>query len=139
MAERATELYDAAALALKGHGTPQEIAEIYYAMGSQARLAGDSRRALAILERAASELPPNEVRARAMLRRVGPYAAGLGRYRSRRHRDREAAAVADLPIYQNALGYAALNAASPMRSKCERRISPTLLGARARPSLARPV
>lgn len=114
MAERATELYDAAALALKDHGTPQEIAEIYYAMGSQARIAGDSRRALAILERAASELAPQEVRARAMLRITSALILlDWGDTAAASLAIAEAAAVADLPIYQNALGYAALNAADP--------------------------
>ena len=68
MAERSAELYDAAATALKGHGTPQQIAEMYYADGPQARLAGDNQRAMTILDRAVRELPASEVRARALLR-----------------------------------------------------------------------
>jgi DNA-binding NarL/FixJ family response regulator len=114
MAERAAELYDAAAIALKGHGTPQEIAEIYYAMGSQARVAGNSRRALAILERAANELPGHEERARAMLRITSALILlDWGDTAAAKAAIVNAAAASDLPIYQNALGYAALNAADP--------------------------
>ncbi len=114
MAERAAELYDAAASALRGHGTPQQVADLYYAMGSQARVAGDSRRALAILERAADELPSGEIRARAMLRITSALMLlDRGDTAAANTAIAQADAVSDLPIYQNALCYAALNAADP--------------------------
>ncbi|HET6275821.1 MAG TPA: AAA family ATPase [Candidatus Cybelea sp.] len=116
MAERSTELYDAAASALKGHGTPQQIAEMYYAMGSQARLSGDNQRAMMILDRAVREIPENEVRARALLRITSALMLlDRGETAAADAAIVDAAAAADLPIYQNALGYAALNAADPAR------------------------
>lgn len=114
MAARSAELYDAAASVLKGHGTPQEIAEMYYAMGSQARLAGDNQRAMAILDRAVRELPENERRARALLRITSALMLlDRGETAAAAAAIADAAGAADLPIYQNALGYAALNAADP--------------------------
>lgn len=112
MAERSAELYDAAATALKGRGTPQQIAEMYYAMGSQARVAGDNERAMAILDRAVLELPAAEQRARALLRiSSAVMLLDRGETAAADAAIAEAQAVSDLPIYQNALGYAALNSA----------------------------
>jgi len=110
MAERATQLYGAAAAALAAHGTPQQMAEIYYAMGSQARIAGDNRRAMSIIDRAAQALPAHEERAKAMLQVTSAFM----------HLDRgdvdlakaliaRAQAASGLPIYHNAVAYAALN------------------------------
>jgi DNA-binding CsgD family transcriptional regulator/DNA-binding transcriptional ArsR family regulator len=109
LAERATQLYGAAASALLGLDTPQRLAEIYYAMGSQARLAGDNRRALSIIERAASDLPPDETRARAMLQVTSAFMRlDRGEVDQAKALIAQAEAASDLPIYHNAVAYAAL-------------------------------
>jgi DNA-binding CsgD family transcriptional regulator len=111
MAERAAQLYDAAGSILKAYGTPQQIAEIYYAMGSQARQAGDNARAMAILDRAVRDLPETATRARAMLRITSALMhCDRGETEAANALIAEASAAADLPIYHNAVGYAALNA-----------------------------
>ncbi len=110
MAERATQLYGAAAAALSGHGTPQEMAEIYYAMGSQARLAGDNRRALSIIDRAAQAVPALEARAKAMLHVTSAFMRlDRGEIDLARELIAQSSAAADMPIYHNAVAYAALN------------------------------
>ncbi len=110
MAERATQLYGAAAAALSGHGTPQEMAEIYYAMGSQARLAGDNRRALSIIDRAAQAFPALEARAKAMLHVTSAFMRlDRGEIDLARELIAQSSAAADMPIYHNAVAYAALN------------------------------
>jgi DNA-binding CsgD family transcriptional regulator len=110
MAERATQLYGAAAAALAGHGTPQQMAEIYYAMGSQARLAGDNRRALSIIDRAAQALPAHETRAKAMLQVTSAFMRlDRGEIDRAKALIAQSEAAADMPIYHNAVSYAALN------------------------------
>ncbi len=110
MAERATQLYGAAAAALAGHGTPQRMAEIYSAMGSQARLAGDNRRALSIIDRAAQALPAHEIRAKAMLQVTSAFMRlDRGEIELAKGLIEQSGAATDMPIYQNVVGYAALN------------------------------
>ena len=109
LADRASLFYDAAAAAMKGCGTPQQIAEIYYAMGSQARITGDNQRAMAILERAVRDLPEQELGARAMLRITSALLhLDRGDAETARALIAEAQAAAEMPIYQNAVAYAAL-------------------------------
>jgi len=111
MAERSAQLYGAAAIALDGRATPQRVAELYYAMGTQARLAGDNRRAMAIIERAAQNLPEQELRAKALLRVMSAFMnLDHGDVAAARDLIAQAEAASDLPIYQNAIAYAALNA-----------------------------
>jgi DNA-binding CsgD family transcriptional regulator len=110
MAERAAKFYGDAASLLSEFGSSERVAELYYAMGNQARLAGDNRRAMRIIEQAARALPEREDRARAMLRVTSAFM----------HLDRgevdvansliaQAQAASDMPIYHNALAYAAVS------------------------------
>jgi DNA-binding CsgD family transcriptional regulator len=110
LAARAAQLYGSAAALLSGHATPQQMADIYYAMGSQVRVSGDNRSAIAIIDRAARALPAFEIRAKAMLRVTSAFMhLDRGDVTLARALIAQAGAVSDLPIYQNALAYAALN------------------------------
>ncbi|MBV8531315.1 MAG: AAA family ATPase [Candidatus Eremiobacteraeota bacterium] len=110
MADRASQFYGAAAAMLNGLASSVRVAELYYAMGNQARVAGDNARAMSIIDDAARALPASEGRARAMLMATSAFMRlDRGDIDAARTLIARAEAASDTPIYQNAVAYAALN------------------------------
>ncbi len=106
---RAMHLYEAAADACDRSTDAARVVELYQAMSSEARLAGDNERAMAILGRALQALPSDNAMSRATLTLTLAF-LHLDRGESSKAAELigDAGEASDTPVYYNTRGYAAM-------------------------------